>query len=347
MTVERVVAAAVLEDEEVAVAREEIGVDDLSGMDGPDSQIPWGRGDLDAVVLGFRVEAALLQSVILGDASVDRPVEAALGLAERQAGENARMRTGFQVAEKLFELPGALVELADGLFVGFLVGFNLGDERPVLLFLGLELDLLGRRLLRQGGDLGLLFPQLPVGLAQGGQPGEEIGDDPVLGSGDGFERPDLVDEGSQIARFQGIAGDAETAVLVDGEENPGQPVAVGGQGVAHFRDASADGVPVGPGPGELDLEELPFASEKAFPDGDPVQLGENGSFPLFLIAELRPEPFDVAADLGQALFVFDGLTGGRGRLGLAESGPGEEGGEDKPAAQDGRDDPPAAHRRVR
>ncbi len=155
-------------------------------------------------------------SVILGDASVDRPIEAALGLAERQAGENAWMRTGFQVAEKLFELPGALVELADGLFVGFLVGL-IWATSVRFFFPRPRLDLLGRRLLHRGGDLGLLFPQLPVGLAQGGQPGR--GKSAMTRSwapATAFERPDLVDGGSQIARFQGIAGDAETAVLVDG-----------------------------------------------------------------------------------------------------------------------------------
>src|SRR5665647_744329 len=87
VAVKRVVGHAVVDDEEVAVALEVIGVDDLAGVNGQDERLVFGRRDLDPLVHDDRFEVGvLLEPERCDDPAVEGPRQPAFPLVEGDPG---------------------------------------------------------------------------------------------------------------------------------------------------------------------------------------------------------------------------------------------------------------------
>src|SRR5439155_6626422 len=140
--VERVVLVVVIQNDQIAVALEPAGVDDVAGVHRAHLAALAGL-DVDAVTEGAGAEARMdLGAERRDDAPLRRPRQAPpeiaeadtgrleAGLGRRHLGESALL--GLQVADEGFELAGGLGELADhALMVGALVA-HLGQQGAAL-----------------------------------------------------------------------------------------------------------------------------------------------------------------------------------------------------------------------
>ena len=96
VSVKRVVAVAVVDDDEVAVAWQAVGEGDAPALDGPDGQVAGRRGDIDPVVhgqgveLGVALEAVALQELAPGVGPGQPAFELAQG-GQQAVGDGLRI----------------------------------------------------------------------------------------------------------------------------------------------------------------------------------------------------------------------------------------------------------------